>query len=434
MVPLRGEMKAESTSDLCLGKVNVLLLEGIGQSAVDIFEANGFHVERHSGSMSAQELEAKLSKVNVLGIRSKTQLTPELLEAATNLQAIGCFCIGVNQVNLAAATAKGIIVFNSPYCNSRSVAELIIGEMIMLVRHLYCRTMEMHQGIWNKTSLNSHEIRGKTVGIVGYGHVGSQLSILAEAIGMNVLFYDIAPIMPIGLAKSTSSLKELLGKSDFVTLHVPETADTIGMISHKEIALMKRGSFLLNAARGSVVDLQAVNEALESGHLLGAAIDVFCKEPQANNTPEFKCVLQNRPNCILTPHIGGSTMEAQRGIAIEVAQKICKYLQRGCTLTSLNFPQMDLAMQTPPSVSVFARLVVIHRNVPGVLKGVNQLLQVYNVERQTCDYNGEYAVLLVDVNAGADNVTDEEHFLRIIGEIERIPQVIRTLVMKLADE
>jgi D-3-phosphoglycerate dehydrogenase len=430
-------MKAEITAESAVGKVNVLLLEGIGKAAVEIFEAQGYQVETHSGSMSAQELEAKLGRVNILGIRSKTQITRQLLGSAKNLWAIGCFCIGVNQIDQVAASEQGIIVFNSPYCNSRSVAELIIGEMIMLLRQLYSRTSEMHQGIWNKTSLNSHEIRGKTVGIVGYGHVGSQLSILAEAIGMNVLFYDIAPIMPIGLAKSMPTLKELLMQSDFVTLHVPETPTTREMLSFKEIALMKPSSFLLNASRGSVVNLEAVDAALQSGHLLGAAIDVYSEEPTAKKTHDFKCLLQNRPNCILTPHIGGSTVEAQRGIAIEVAQKLCKYVQRGCTFTCLNFPEVDLAKQA--NASAFTRLIVIHRNVPGVLKGVNQLLEVYNVERQTCDSKGEHAILVVDVNANLEEeetlkAKNEEQLLKIVEEIKRIPEVIRTLILKLGDE
>ena len=302
----------------------------------------------------------------------------------------------------------------------------------MLVRQIYPRTDEMHKGIWRKTSANCHEIRGKTVGIVGYGHVGSQLSILAEVIGMNVLFYDIIPIMPIGLAKSVGSLEELLSESDFVTLHVPETPDTIGMISTKQISQMKRGSFLLNASRGSVVDLKAVDAALESGHLLGAAIDVFLDEPQKRNTNDFVCILQKRSNCILTPHIGGSTIEAQRGIAIEVAHKICKFLERGCTLTCLNMPEMDLNRQNCSASNSFARLVVVHQNVPGVLKAVNQLLQIYNVERQACDSKGFFAVLLVDLQT-FEPVKDEKLW-EIVEEINRIPQVIRTLVLDAKNE
>lgn len=289
-----------------------------------------------------------------------------------------------------------ILVFNSPFSNSRSVAELVIAEVVALSRQLGDRNTMLHKGIWNKSSIDCHEIRGKTLGIIGYGHIGSQLSVLAESIGMVVIFYDILQIMPLGTAKPLGSLQELLEIADFVTLHVPETDDTKNMITSKELSLMKKGSFLINASRGSVVDIPDLVQALKSGHLAGSAVDVYPSEPLKNG-PGFFTELQNCPNTILTPHIGGSTEEAQWSIGTEVGQSLQKYLGYGTTLASVNFPEVDLRLPNPGLKTV--RLLNIHLNVPGVLKQINKILSEYNIEKQICDSKDTIAYLMADINA-----------------------------------
>ncbi|KAJ2961398.1 hypothetical protein NQZ79_g3414 [Umbelopsis isabellina] len=358
-------------------EVKILLLENINQTAIDAFKKQGYQVETYPKALVGEELIEKIRDVNVIGIRSKTKLTKQVLDEAKNLIAIGCFCIGTNQVDLKTAAKHGtdtlvilkISVFNSPFSNSRSVAELVIGEVIGLARQLTDRSAEMHQGIWNKVSANCFEIRGKVLGIVGYGHIGSQLSVLAESMGMTVYFYDVLQIMPLGTAKQVATLEELLSISDFVTLHVPELEETKNMIGEREImGYMKKGSYLLNNARGLVVQLPALAKALKSGHLAGAAIDVYPKEPASNGNhftdyPE----LLDCKNLILTPHIGGSTEEAQSMIGIEVSTALTKFINQGTSLNAVNFPEIDLRIINEEESNT-VRVLYIHQNIPGVLK------------------------------------------------------------------
>lgn len=314
---------------------------------------------------------------------------------------IGCFCIGTNQVDLLSAAKAGIPVFNSPFSNSRSVAELVISEVIALSRQYFERGYEMKNGIWNKQSKGCWEIRGKTLGIVGYGHIGSQLSVLAEAFGMRVLFYDVVNIMPLGSARQVESLAALLSESDFVTLHVPELPETTNMISKEQLAQMKKGAYLINNARGKVVDIPALIDALKSGHLAGAAIDVFPSEPGSNGAPfddqlnSWATTLRSIPNVILTPHIGGSTEEAQRMIGEEVSSALIRYLNAGTTIGAVNFPEVDLRAITLEENHV--RVCYVHNNIPGVLRQVNEVLSPFNVEKQYSDSKGEIAYLMADI-------------------------------------
>lgn len=315
---------------------------------------------------------------------------------------IGCFCIGTNQVDLNTASRAGIPVFNSPFSNSRSVAELVISEIIALSRQLFERAYELRTGVWNKQSKGCWEVRGKTLGIVGYGHIGSQLSVLAEAFGIRVLFYDVVNIMPLGSARQVESLASLLAESDFVSLHVPELPETINMISHLQLSQMKKGSYLINNARGRVVDIPALIGALQSGHLAGVAIDVFPSEPGANGAPfdnqlnSWASILRALPNVILTPHIGGSTEEAQRMIGEEVAQALSRYLGYGSSLGAVNFPEVDLRAITAEQ-GTHIRVCHVHKNQPGVLKQVNEALSPYNVEKQYSDSKGDVAYLMADI-------------------------------------
>ena len=375
--------------------MNILLLEGVSQTAVAKFQSFGFDVELVTNALPRKELLEKVKEAHVIGIRSKTQLDKEALESARNLLAVGCFCIGTNQVNLKFAASRGIPVFNSPFSNSRSVAELMIGEIITLSRKLGDLNQQMHKGNWQKISKNCYEIRGKTLGIVGYGHIGSQLSVLAEAMGMKVIFYDILPIMPLGSATSKNTLAEVLHLADYVTLHVPLTPETENMIQLPELKLMKKGAYFINASRGNVVDLDALADVLESGHLGGAAIDVFPEEPESNGEG-FKHKLLGQKNVILTPHIGGSTEEAQLAIGLEVSHAITSYLTNGTTQGAVNFPQVAPKNLIPPCV----RIINVHRNVPGVLNHINTLLSKYNIERQICEGQGDISYFLADVNTG----------------------------------
>lgn len=343
------------------------------------------------------------SDVHVIGIRSKTKLTAKVLQQAKNLLVIGCFCIGTNQVDLDYAARHGIAVFNSPFANSRSVAELVIAEIITLARQLGDRSNEMHRSTWNKVSAKCWEIRGKTLGIVGYGHIGSQLSVLAEAMGMNVIYYDVVTLMALGTARQVPTLNDLLDEADFVTLHVPDLAETRNMISTEQFNKMKNGSYLINASRGSVVDIPALIKAMNSGRIAGAALDVYPNEP-AGNGDYFNASLnswgddlRSLNNIILTPHIGGSTEEAQRAIGIEVGEALVRYINQGITVGSVNMPEVQLRSLTLDEQNT-ARVIYIHKNVPGVLRKVNEILGDHNVDKQISDNRGDVAYLMADIS------------------------------------
>jgi len=387
-------MMNEENTSFPKSKIKIVLLENISNAAIEIFQRQGFQIITHKGALKDEELKEQIRDAHVLGIRSKTKLTKEILQEAKRMLCVGCFCIGTDQVDLEGAEQLGIPVFNSPFCNSRSVAELIIAEIICLSRKLGDVNSGMHQGKWNKSAVGCFEVRGKTLGIVGYGHIGTQLSVLAEGLGMKVLFYDIENIMPMGNSRPVPTLEDLLKQSDFVTLHVPQTEQTRGMITEKEINLMKKGSYLLNASRGTVVDLSALAVALKSGHLAGAAIDVYPQEPEENN---FSWVheLQNCPNTILTPHIGGSTSEAQEAIGKEVADKIVKLINTGSTLTAVNFPAIELRYKGPGS----HRILNTHRNLPGYLKSINTLLANHQITGQVLDTRVHVGYMIIDIDA-----------------------------------
>ncbi|KAH9025876.1 hypothetical protein EDB85DRAFT_1869388 [Lactarius pseudohatsudake] len=382
--------------------LRILLLENISSDAVKTFEANGWRVDLHVKAMNEDDLVQRIGQYHAIGIRSKTKITERVIKAASKLLVIGCFCIGVNQVDLVTAGKAGIPVFNSPFSNSRSVAELVLSEIIALARQYFERGFELRQGIWNKQSKGCWEIRGKTLGIIGYGHIGSQLSVLAEAFGMRVLFYDIVNLMPLGSARQVESLPSLLSTSDFVTIHVPELPETMNMISGIQLAQMKKGSYLINNARGTVVDIPALIEAMKSGHIAGAAIDVFPHEPGANGAPfddqlnPWASELRALKNVILTPHIGGSTEEAQRMIGEEVAGALTRYLNFGSTVGAVNFPEVDLRAITAEQPD-HVRICHVHINQPGVLRQVNEVLSPYNVEKQYSDSKGDVAYLMADI-------------------------------------
>ncbi|KAH9004379.1 hypothetical protein EDB86DRAFT_2798014 [Lactarius hatsudake] len=382
--------------------LRILLLENISSDAVQTFEANGWRVDHHVKAMNEDDLVQRIGQYHAIGIRSKTKITEKVIKAASKLLVIGCFCIGVNQVDLVTAGKAGIPVFNSPFSNSRSVAELVLSEIIALARQYFERGFELRQGIWNKQSKGCWEIRGKTLGIIGYGHIGSQLSVLAEAFGMRVLFYDVVNLMPLGSARQIESLHSLLSASDFVTVHVPELPETMNMISGIQLAQMKKGSYLINNARGTVVDIPALIEAMKSGHIAGAAIDVFPHEPGANGSPfddqlnPWASELRALKNVILTPHIGGSTEEAQRMIGEEVAGALTRYLNFGSTVGAVNFPEVDLRAITAEQPD-HVRICHVHINQPGVLRQVNEVLSPYNVEKQYSDSKGDVAYLMADI-------------------------------------
>ncbi|AGO11229.1 AaceriACL032Cp [[Ashbya] aceris (nom. inval.)] len=386
------------------GDIKILLLENVNQTAIDIFDKQGYQVEFHKSSLAQEELIEKIRDVHAIGIRSKTKLTPEILKHAKNLVCIGCFCIGTNQVDLDYAAKMGVSVFNSPFSNSRSVAELVIGEIISLARQLGDRSIEMHTGTWNKVSHHCWEVRGKTLGIIGYGHIGSQLSVLAEAFGMHVLYYDVVTIMALGTAKQVATLDELLSNSDFVSLHVPATDETKNMISAPQLAAMKNGAYLINASRGTVVDIPSLIQAMKAGKIAGAALDVFPHEPAKNGGGAFSNQLSpwisdlvSLPNIILTPHIGGSTEEAQSAIGVEVATALCKYINDGTSVGSVNFPEVSLRSLDLDQENT-VRVLYIHQNVPGVLKTVNNILSDHNIEKQFSDSSGDIAYLMADIS------------------------------------
>ncbi len=381
-------------------KINILFLENISDAAVKHFKDAGYSsVKKLGGALSEEQLIKEIKDVHMLGIRSKTQITKNILDAAKKLQAIGCFCIGVNQVDLKSARQNGVVVFNAPYSNTRSVAELVIGLAIMLIRRIPDKNIAAHQGIWKKEAKGSYELRGKTLGIIGYGNIGSQVSVLAESLGMKVIFYDTVTRLPLGNAVSKKSLKEVLNQSDIVTLHVPETAQTKNLINKTNLKYFKKGSILINYARGEVVELDALAKALKEEHLSGAAIDVFPWEPEKNGDT-FKTPLQNLPNVILTPHIGGSTEEAQMNIGEDVSNKLFQYLEMGSSTGSHTIPSLSL----PPQEGTH-RILHIHNNVPGVLSAINTALSQHhiNILAQYLKTNDEVGYVVLDVDKKLSN-------------------------------
>lgn len=376
-------------------KIHILLLENISPNATKVFKSNGYsHVETIAGALSEEDLINAVKDVHLLGIRSKTKVTERVLAAAKKLQAIGCFCIGVNQVDLLAATKYGVTVFNAPYSNTRSVAELVIGAAIMLIRRIPDKNNAAHRGTWMKEAKGSYELRGKTLGIIGYGNIGSQLSILAEALGMKVLFYDVETKMPLGNAASVKTLPELVASADVISLHVPENYSTKNLINKELLAEFKKGSILINYARGKVVEIEALSACLSEGHLGGAAIDVFPVEPEKNGDT-FYTSLQNLPNVLLTPHIGGSTEEAQQNIGEDVSNKLFQFLEKGITNGSHTVPSLAL----PPQENTH-RILHIHNNVPGVLSAINTQLSTndINIIAQYLKTNDEIGYVVLDVD------------------------------------
>ncbi len=384
-----------SKISLSKDKIKILLLEGVHQRALDSLKANGYtNVEYIKTSLPPEELAEKIKDVHFLGIRSRTNITEDILANANKLVAIGCFCIGTNQVDLAAAQQRGVPVFNAPFSNTRSVAELVLGEILLLLRRIPEKNAKAHRGEWQKTASGSFEARGKTLGIIGYGHIGTQLSIMAENIGMRVQFYDIEDKLVLGNATQVD-MNTLLSTSDVVTLHVPETPQTKNMIGAAEIGLMKEGTILINASRGTVVDIEALASALETKQLGGAAIDVFPVEPKSNDE-EFVSPLRQFDNVILTPHVGGSTQEAQQNIGLEVAGKLSKYSDNGSTLSAVNFPEVSL-----PAHAGNSRLMHIHRNQPGVMTKVNEIFarNNINISGQYLQTNESIGYVVIDIDS-----------------------------------
>ena len=376
-------------------KINILFLENISDVAVQHFKAGGYiNVKKLNGALSEEQLIKEIKNIHLLGIRSKTKITAKVLAAAEKLQAIGCFCIGVNQVDLKAATKKGVAVFNAPYSNTRSVAELVIGSSIILIRKIIDKNKAAHEGIWLKDATGSYELRGKTLGIIGYGNIGSQLSVLAEGLGMKVIFYDTETKLPLGNASAIKSLKEMVSKSDIISLHVPELPSTKNLINKNLLKSFKPGSILINYARGEVVELDALAKALADGHLGGAAIDVFPWEPEKNGDA-FTTPLQGLSNVLLTPHIGGSTQEAQNNIGVDVSAKLFNYLERGVSFGSHTIPALSL----PPQEGTH-RILHIHNNVPGVLSEINTQLSKnkINILAQYLTTNEDIGYVVLDVN------------------------------------
>ncbi len=386
-------------------KIRFLLLEGVHQNALDTLQAAGYtNIEYLKTALEEDALIEKIKDVHFLGIRSRTHVSARVLDAADRLIAIGCFCIDTNQVDLDAAMERGIPVFNAPYSNTRSVAELVLGETILMLRGIPEKNALVHRGGWSKSAEGSYEARGKTLGIVGYGSIGSQLSVLAESLGMKVIYNDVIAKLPLGNARQVASLDDLLAQADVVSLHVPENASTKNMMRAEQFAKMKKGSLFINAARGTCVDIDALAEALKSGHIGGAAVDVFPREPKANGE-EFVSPLRGLDNVILTPHIGGSTQEAQANIGLEVAEKFVNYSDSGATVTAVNFPEVAIPQQEGTH-----RLLHIHRNIPGVLSAVNRLFADNNINicAQSLMTRGDVGYLVIDVDDSDSQVALEK--------------------------
>ena len=376
-------------------KIKILFLENISDAAIKVFSDAGYtDIKKVGGALTEDQLIEQVKNVHLLGIRSKTQITEKVIKHATKLQAIGCFCIGTNQVNLQAARKKGIVVFNAPYSNTRSVAELVIGASIILIRKILDKNAAAHKGVWQKDAKGSFELRGKTLGIIGYGNIGLQVSVLAEALGMKVLFYDTSTKLPLGNAVSKKSIKEVVSQSDITTLHVPETSQTKNLINKTLLKHFKKGSILINYARGEVVDLEALKSALLDGLISGAAIDVFPLEPEKNGDV-FTSPLQNIPNVLLSPHVGGSTEEAQFNIGEDVSAKLLQYLEMGATYGSHTVPEINL----PPQEGTH-RILHIHANVPGVLSEINSTLSEHkiNILGQYLKTNDEIGYVVLDID------------------------------------
>lgn len=399
-------------------KIRFLLLEGVHQNAIDTLHAAGYtNIDYHKTALEGEALKEAVKDAHFIGIRSRTQLTEEIFEAANKLIAVGCFCIGTNQVDLNAAMARGIPVFNAPYSNTRSVAELVLGETILLLRRVPEKSIACHAGGWDKSAVGSFEARGKVLGIVGYGSIGSQLSVLAESLGMKVIYFDTVTKLPLGNARQVGNLDELLEQADVVTLHVPDVPSTRNFFTKEQFSKMKPGSIFLNAARGTCVVIEDLAEAIKSGHLAGAAVDVFPKEPKANGE-EFLSPLRGLNNVILTPHVGGSTMEAQANIGLEVAEKFVAYSDKGMTLSAVNFPEIAL-----PLTEGKHRLLHIHKNVPGVLSKINNLFaeQNINISGQSLMTKGDIGYLVMDVDAS----TSQE----ALDTLAQVDGTIRTRVL-----
>ncbi|MEM8834246.1 MAG: phosphoglycerate dehydrogenase [Planctomycetota bacterium] len=407
-----------SATSFPLHKIKVVLLENVHPLASENLSAEGYDIECVNGSLAGDELVEACRDAHMIGIRSKTQLTRAFFESCERLWGVGCFCIGTNQVDLPAASELGVTVFNAPFSNTRSVAELTISEIIALHRRLHDRSRAMHEGRWVKSAAGAHEVRGRTLGIIGYGRIGSQVSVLAEAMGMRVLYHDVIDTLPLGNAKLIASIEALLGESDVVSLHVPQTDGTAGMIGAREIAQMKPGALLINNARGNVVDVDALAEALTSGRLGGAAVDVFPEEP-ASNDAEFITPLKGLENVILTPHVAGSTQEAQRNIAAEVSGKLAKFMNVGSTTTSVNVPEVEL----PRLHEDHHRILHYHRNVPGVLSAINDVIAKAgaNVAAQHLQSNPHHSYMIMDVSSG--EAGEIARGLRRIEETIRVREV-----------
>ena len=400
-------------------KINVVLFEGIHQSAVDLFVEQGYtNVELLDKAYDGEELHEKIRQAHIIGIRSRTQITAEVLEHAERLMAIGCFCIGTNQVDLNKTRDLGIPVFNAPHSNTRSVAELVMGEAVMLMRGIFDKSNSCHNGGWMKSAANSYELRGKTLGIVGYGHIGSQLSILAESFGMKVVYYDVVPKLPMGNAKQISSLNDMLWMSDVVSLHVPALPSTVNLIKASQLKSIKKGAIFINASRGNVVDIEALADTLKSGHLLGAAIDVFPTEP-ASKKEAFESPLRGLNNVILTPHIGGSTGEAQVNIGKEVAKAIVQYSDEGSTTGVVNMPALSLPRQSDQR----HRILHIHQNKTGILSTINQILSEAKV-----NILGQYLQTLPEVGYVVIDI-DREGSQEVADQLAAIPGTIRSRIL-----
>ncbi len=407
----------KQTTSFPKSEIKILLLENIHPVAAEAFAAEGFHVETVKGALSEAQLVERIKDVHVLGIRSKTRITAPVIDEARRLLAIGAFCIGTNQIDLAAAGERVVAVFNAPFSNTRSVAELVICEIVMLARQLGDRSREVHEGKWRKVATSSFEVRGKTLGIVGYGHIGSQVGVLAEAMGMRVISYDIRTTLPMGNNKAVESLEALLRTSDFVTLHVPETPQTKGMIGQAELAQMQDGAYLINLSRGTVVDLDALAAALKAKKLAGAALDVYPQEPESNSD-DFTNVMRGLPNVVLTPHIGGSTEEAQEAIGREVSAALLKLINAGATTGAVNFPQIEV-----PVTKDAHRILNVHKNVPGVLRDINKIVSDNNanIRAQVLSTDPDIGYLVMDL----DNDVSKD----VKKQIGALPTSIKTRIL-----